>query len=675
MWDLPDYRGEGSFDEDLLLRHELAFGRIKEIRSEKALEGGEEEYFRLGAEFFLSPSYEDALPEKYEESFRNPSYAVKKLGDGYGQLLSFLSYESLNIIPFRAEKKLFDEVILLETFIELYCLYLSAEKGKKPELQSVKDVIKSFVYDYMDHSVSLRIREQIDPSLDFATRMIMEEDLSDLSYLEKFGEYVDDDVRKVSAFLASLPEKEIDAMAETFTEGYRKGFIATGKDLSKKSIVNIRYELGFERVIRAAVRNFEKMGLKSTIMRRALYAANRNSVVRVGYSGAYVNRQMDFDHRDDKAIFVDKAFMERKLEVIERTYEDYKALAASFAGPAVMETFGDDPFSPVFKKEALRMTASQQKIMLELSGNMGKITNRFIPGEERSYTIISYPVPKIGPDFKKIFEETIRINTLEYDKYRDIQQKLILTLEKGTRVRVKGKGDNKTDITVSLHKMNDREKETVFENCVADVNIPVGEVFTSPSLPDTKGVLHVSEVYLNGLRYEDLMFEVEEGYVKEYSCSNFETEKENKDYIKENILHNHETLPVGEFAIGTNTLAYSVAKKYNIFSKLEILIAEKTGPHFAFGDTCYSREEDIKVYNPDGREIIARDNEYTEKRKTGNSFNYFECHTDVTIPYDELDSIVSIDDEGNEYPVIQEGRFVVPGAEELNEPLDTQDMG
>ena len=50
MWDLPDYRGEGSFDEDLLLRHELAFGRIKEIRSEKALEGGEEEYFRLGAE-------------------------------------------------------------------------------------------------------------------------------------------------------------------------------------------------------------------------------------------------------------------------------------------------------------------------------------------------------------------------------------------------------------------------------------------------------------------------------------------------------------------------------------------------------------------------------------------------------------------------------------------------
>ena len=122
MWDLPDYRGDGSFDEDLLLRHELASGRIREIPEEKALSGGEEEYFRRGALFFISPSYEDALPEKYGSSFRNPSYAAERLGDGYGQLLSFIAYESLNIIPFRAEKRLFDEVILMEVFIDIILL-------------------------------------------------------------------------------------------------------------------------------------------------------------------------------------------------------------------------------------------------------------------------------------------------------------------------------------------------------------------------------------------------------------------------------------------------------------------------------------------------------------------------------------------------------------------------
>ena len=52
-----------------------------------------------------------------------------------------------------------------------------------------------------------------------------------------------------------------------------------------------------------------------------------------------------------------------------------------------------------------------------------------------------------------------------------------------------------------------------------------------------------------------------------------------------------------------------MAQKYKIQSRLPILIAEKTGPHFAFGDTCYSWAEDTPVYNRDGKEVIARDNE------------------------------------------------------------------
>ena len=46
---------------------------------------------------------------------------------------------------------------------------------------------------------------------------------------------------------------------------------------------------------------------------------------------------------------------------------------------------------------------------------------------------------------------------------------------------------------------------------------------------------------------------------------------------KRQVLKNHETLPLGEFAIGTNTTAYVAAKKFNIEDKMPILIAEKTG--------------------------------------------------------------------------------------------------
>ena len=80
--------------------------------------------------------------------------------------------------------------------------------------------------------------------------------------------------------------------------------------------------------------------------------------------------------------------------------------------------------------------------------------------------------------------------------------------------------------------------------------------------------------------------------IKDYTCENFASEEENKKLIKEKILANNETVPIGEFAIGTNTTAYVMGKKYGIEDKLPILIAEKTGPHFAMGDTCFSMAED-----------------------------------------------------------------------------------
>ena len=47
-----------------------------------------------------------------------------------------------------------------------------------------------------------------------------------------------------------------------------------------------------------------------------------------------------------------------------------------------------------------------------------------MPGDERSFTIISYPVPEIGDQFREIFEEVIRINTLDSDLYLQVQQKI-----------------------------------------------------------------------------------------------------------------------------------------------------------------------------------------------------------------------------------------------------------
>ncbi len=207
---------------------------------------------------------------------------------------------------------------------------------------------------------------------------------------------------------------------------------------------------------------------------------------------------------------------------------------------------------------------------------------------------------------------------------------------------------------------------------MADVNIPVGEVFTSPVLLGTNGVLHVSKVYLRELQYRDLKLTFGDGMIRDYTCANFEKEEDNRKYIYDNVLHRHDTLPIGEFAIGTNTTAYVVGRKYGIEDKLPILIAEKTGPHFAVGDTCYSWAEDVKVYNPNGKEIVARDNEVSILRKEDVSKAYFQCHTDITIPYEELEEISVVTKEGKAIILLKDGRFVLPGTEMLNEAFEEE---
>jgi leucyl aminopeptidase (aminopeptidase T) len=473
----------------------------------------------------------------------------------------------------------------------------------------------------------------------------------------------------VARYLNSLSEEEIGDIARTYTEGYRIGFEVGRKDLSKKKTVNIRYQLGFERMVRAAIGQFEEMGLEPTIYRYATHAVNKRNQRRIGYSGAIANPQYDYDHKEDHALFLDSDFVQKKLRSTQEAYENYKDLAAVHGGPAVIETFGEAPFSPVGKKEALALSEAQQKLQLELDNESNQITNRYIDGKERSFTIIAYPVPEIGENFPEIFREIIKINNLDYKKYQRIQQTIIDTLDTCEWVEVKGRGDNETDLLIHLHELKHPVRQTNFENCVADVNIPVGEVFTSPVLAGTGGVLHVKKVYLNGLQFRDLKLVFDCGQVIDYSCSNFKSQAENRKYIEDNILFHHVKIPMGEFAIGTNTTAYVAAQKYQIADKLPILIAEKMGPHFAVGDTCYSWSEDVKVYNPDGKEIIARDNEISALRSEDISMAYYGCHTDITIPYDELDSIRVIHDDGDMTSIIEKGRFVLPGTEELNEPF------
>ena len=371
-------------------------------------------------------------------------------------------------------------------------------------------------------------------------------------------------------------------------------------------------------------------------------------------------------------IDIKKAFLDRKLAIYENVCEKLKADMALYAGPAVLEVFGEDDFEPQNSKDAYIYSEKKNKLFIDARAKQAALLDKYINEEEISFTIIAWPLPdiaKTAKDYEEIFREIIKINTLDSELFMRLQQIIIDNLDKAHSVRVIGKGENKTDIRVQLHKLSDPNKESNFENCTADVNIPVGEVFTSPLLKGTTGIIQVSNVYIGDYQFKDLELEFKDGMLISYNCKNFKEEKENKELIKEVILKKHDTLPMGEFAIGTNTLAYTIARKYNILRKLPILIVEKTGPHFALGDTCYSHEEDFMTYNPDGKAIVARENEISALRHEDRFKAYYNCHTDITIPYDEIEAVIAYTNKEEIY-IIKDSKFALEGLEELNEMFE-----
>lgn len=596
--------------------------------------------------------YEDLIGDNYKTSYGNPDYAVAELGKEFGEIVTYL-YGRLNqVINLVFSHKVEYAEILLNLFIQSY--NYAVEYGSDAE--GLLNLISEFEAEIMEFECEERVKN-IAVYIEGGNKTIVEEaDASDLRYLFKYGKYITENEIRTAKFLSTY--EGVNKIAKTMVKGYMDSFERENKDYKIKDRVKVLYFVGQESIVKEVIKEFDKYGL---------------TVILTNVITTDVNKQFDYDHRFDFALYYNETIANLKVEKIVEAFEKYKKELKGYSGIAVFEAFGEVPFAPESKETSLKLSDKQSKKFQEVSLRIRIEQDKYIPSVETTFTIIAFPTPEIGEKFEEIFADTMRINTLDSDKWERIQNSIIEALDKGDYIEVKGCNGNRTDIKVKMHNLENPEKETNFENCIATVNIPVGEVFTSPTLKGTNGVLHVEEVFLDGLKYVDLELLFKDGYVAEYSCKNFEEAEKNKKFIEENLLFPHKTLPLGEFAIGTNTLAYVIAQKYDIVSILPVLIVEKMGPHFAIGDTCYSYSEDNKVYNQyDGKEIVAKDNEKSILRKVDKNNAYTQCHTDITIPYDSIGSINAIAKSGEVIEVIKNGRFVLSGTEELNEPFTTE---
>ena len=645
--------------------------------------------------------YRDMLPENYGESWLNPAYAERRLaaaaagpaegsgkdgrpgtagrkqqtGGMYGVVLSALYAELYALPKFVFQGRDDDIAPILEIFLQVFGLFSG---GELPSEAAVRDALYWYNFDYLDVTVPERNRELLVPC-NVRETLYHGMEPGDLRYLFLSGDYISGETLKTAEFLNGLPEETARTAAEAMVQGFVTGFRVLGKDLSSRTTVAVRFLRGFERLVLLSAEQFAEAGLRTILPGSAVRMAERLPGSTERQISLSPNRQFDYDHRFDCALFWDKAFTDRKLAELRMSYASLPAETAGYAGPAVIETFGEAEFAPAECPAAFSLNPKQRKLRAAYMNANLSLRNEFMPDEKTSFTIIAWPLPETGDFFPQLFADIVRINTLDTEVYRNLQQKLIDVLDACDHAEVKGQNGNQTELRIALRHLEDPAKETRFENCVADVNIPAGEVFTSPVLEGTEGLLHVSSVYIDGLLFRDLRIRFERGRAVEAGCGNFGSADEaeekkaadpGRQYVVENIMGGHEVLPMGEFAIGTNTLACAVARKYGIEAKMPILIAEKTGPHFALGDTCYSHEEDVMTYNPDGKAIVARDNEISARRREAPEEAYFGHHKDITIPYEEIGSLSAVNADGTRTDIIRGGRFVLPGLEVLNAPLE-----
>lgn len=391
-------------DEWMRERFELAADRIREIRDLSAKDVPEvfRDFFWKMADFICqmlilrqevreaAPAkgditilrrknvlyYEDILPGRYEKSYANPVYAAGRMGRPYGQYLSFLYMELRGLIVFAYEKRDWDFVAAMELYLQIHGEFAQEQLVKA---ESVRRILYWYISDYCQDMIGYRMREKLDPSLTFAKNIVMEADLTNPTYLYQYGEYVTEEEERMAACLAALPQEEIDARAKCYIEEYRIRCADEGMDLSKKKTVEIRYRLGYERIVRAVAGELEVMGLQPVMPRCAVHAVFRENHSRGGYYGAVPNPQCDYDHRNDAGIFLDEEYVQRRLRATQEIFEAWKKEVSQTAGFIVVGAAGEaaEAFAPAECEDAIRLHAKQQKLQVRLTKELSRIARRY----------------------------------------------------------------------------------------------------------------------------------------------------------------------------------------------------------------------------------------------------------------------------------------------------------
>lgn len=398
--------------EILRERYALVMGRIREIPEEHLENKKLESFFHFCAGFlimiddmndFLAAGglytasaeelqernhalYADILPDHYDKSYGNPVFAVTELGEETGRLLCLLYGELRSLAGFVHESSLEDMVIRMEVFAEAYGLFRAGWEGSGMcQADALRSILYWYASDYSEISAERRIGQQVCAEECFGAGIIRDSDLTDTRYLYAYGEYIGEQERKLAEYMAGLSAGEIEQLAE----GGREVLTAVSRFRERipgaEPVIELRYQIGLERVLRRITEELEREGLRFTALRAGTGILDRGTA-EGGFRGSVPNIQYVYDHREDEAVFLDGNYTNRKLEALRAACVKYRASASGYCGYGraeirVPEAFLSEASAPAPKRDVLRFSGKQKRLWEDYLAGAEELRKQFFPGE------------------------------------------------------------------------------------------------------------------------------------------------------------------------------------------------------------------------------------------------------------------------------------------------------
>ncbi|MDE6129636.1 MAG: hypothetical protein K2G16_10675, partial [Lachnospiraceae bacterium] len=126
--------------------------------------------------------YEELLPENYETSYANPTFAVKELGKEFGAFFAAIHTELRQNISHIHYGSMEEFAAAVELFLEMVGAFACAweEEQALPAFSQVKQIYYWHMSDYADIRSERQVHGRVVPSMGTAKKIVMESDLSDL---------------------------------------------------------------------------------------------------------------------------------------------------------------------------------------------------------------------------------------------------------------------------------------------------------------------------------------------------------------------------------------------------------------------------------------------------------------------------------------------------------------